>query len=132
MDSVRERALQAAVDQMIIRRKFIVSKQGKDVTLIKMVGKRPATIVLKYMDGSNFWIENPEREDRCVNSFLDYAVTPKRVTRNKDLIRLVVKSLKETSLWQFIENKGFFVINEHNKKAKKPVVRDLFDKIRNG
>ena len=132
MNSVRERALQAAVNQMIISRKFTVARQGKDVTLIKMVGKRPVTIVLRYQDGSNFWIENPERDDRCVNSFLDYAITPKRVTRNKDLIRLVVKHLKETSLWPFVVNKGFFVINQHNKKAKRKVVADLFNQIRNG
>jgi len=130
MNSVRERALQAAVNQMIISRKFTVARQGKDVTLVKMVGKRPVTIVLKYLEGSNFWIENPEREDRCMNSFLDYAVTPKRVTRNKDLIRLIVKHLKETSLWQFIENKDFFVINKFNRKAKKAVVKDLFCSIR--
>lgn len=132
MMTVRERALQAAVNQMIISRKFTVARQGKDVTLVKMVGKRPVTIVLRYQDGANFWIENPEREDRCVNSFLDYADTPKRVTRNKDLIRLVVRHLKETSLWQFVENKDFFVVNKYNKKAKKKVVADLFYQIRNG
>jgi len=130
--SPREKVMQAAVNQMIVSRKFTVARQGKDVTLIKMIGKRPVTIVLRHMDGPSFWIENPERDDHCMNSFLDYAVTPKRVTRNKDLIRLVVKHLKDTSLWNFIENKDFFVINKFNRKAKKAVVMNLFKQIRNG
>jgi hypothetical protein len=98
-----------------------------------MVGKRPVTInLIRRENQPKFWIENPERDDLCMNSFLDYAVTPKRVTRNKDLIRLVVKHLKDTTLWNFIENKDFFVINKFNRKAKKKVVADLFNQIRNG
>jgi hypothetical protein len=130
--SSREGALQAAVGQLIVSRKFTVARQGRDITLVKLVGKRPVTIMLKRLDGASFWIENPERDDRCVNSFLDYTTTPKRVTRNKDLIRFVVKYLKETSLWNFIENKDFFTVNKFNKKAKKKVVSDLFNNIRNG
>jgi hypothetical protein len=130
--SQKESALQAAVNKIIVGRKFTVSRQGKDITLVKMMGKRPVTINLIHMEGSSFWIDNPERDDRCVNSFLDYTITPKRVTRNKDLIRLVVKHLKETSLWNFIENKDFFTINKYNKKAKKAVVASLFKQIRHG
>ena len=129
--SLKANALQQAINKLIIGRKFTVARQGKDLVLVKMVGKRPITIVLTYT-GNGFWIENPERDDRCVNSFLDYAVTPKRVTRNKDLIRLVVKHLKETSLWSFVENKDFFVVNKFNHKAKKKVVADLFYQIRHG
>ena len=129
MGSSRE--LQSAVNSLIVGRKFTVARQGRDIILVKMVGKRPVTIVLKW-NGSGFWLENPGRDDRCVNSFFDYTVTPKRATRNKDLIRLVVKHLKETSLWPFIENKGFFVINQYNKKAKKKVVSDLFNQLQHG
>jgi hypothetical protein len=130
--SLMDSALQIAVNKVIVGRKFTVSREGRDLRLIKMVGKRPVSVFLKRMEGASFWIENPAREDHCVNSFLDYANTPTRVTRNKDVIGLVVKHLKETSLWDFIENKDFFKVNEHNHKAKKKVMESLFKQLRNG
>jgi len=128
MDNHRKVHLGDAISQLIVGRKFTVAKQGKDLILVKMVGKRPVTINLKFT-GSGYWIENPEREDRCVNSYLDYAATPKRVTRNKDLIKLLVRHLSETSMWQFIENKEFFQVNKFNKKANKTKVSSLFKSI---
>jgi len=128
MDSHKKVHLQDAIGQLIVGRKFTVAKQGKDITLVKMLGKRPVTINLKFT-GSGYWIENPERDDRCVNSFLDYTMTPKRVTRNKDLIKFLVKHLSETSMWQFIENKEFFQVNSFNKKANKKAVSALMRSI---
>jgi len=118
-----------AIGKMIYNRKFTVGRQGRDITLVRMVGKRPVTINLKRT-GKGFWIENPERDDRCVNSFFDYAITPKRATRNKDVLRHLVQQLQETSLWDYIENKDFFKINNHNKKVDKKVARALFKSIR--
>jgi len=129
-DKVKEGRLQAAVGQLIIDRKFAVAKQGKDITLIKKVGKRPVTINLKRIDNGGFWIGNPEREDRCVNSYFDFTDTPKRATRNKDVLRLVVQQLKVTSMWEFVENKDFFVVNKNNHKVNKKVVESLFQTIR--
>jgi hypothetical protein len=121
-----------AVNQLLIGNKFTVTKHGPDLTLVKMVGKRPVTIKLKSTGPESFWVENPERDDRCVNSFFDFVNTPKRVTRNKEIIRIFVKTLKEVGLWNFIENKDFFAINTCNKKARKKVVQDLFARIRYG
>lgn len=129
MGKVQSAAVNAAIGQMIVNRKFTVARLGKDLSLIKLVGRRPVTVNLKYT-GHGFWIENPERDDRCVNSFLDYSMTPKRVTRNKDLIRQLVQQLQETSLWEFVENKDFFKVNDHNKKSNKKVARALFNSIR--
>jgi hypothetical protein len=97
-----------AVNKLILCRKFTVARQGPDLTLVKVIGKRPVTIKLKSTSPRSFWVENPERDDRCVNSFFDFTMTPKRVTRNKD----------------------FFKINSLNKKAKKTVVLSLFESIR--
>jgi hypothetical protein len=124
--------INTAVNRLILSRKFTVARQGRDLTLVKMVGKRPVTIKLKAISPSSFWVENPERDDRCVNSFFDFTMIPKRVTRNKDVIKLFVKTLKEVDLWKFIENKDFFKINTINKKAKKAVVLSLFESIRYG
>lgn len=130
-DKSKEGRLQAAIGQLIVDRKFAVARQGKDITLIKKVGKRPVTINLTWVDGG-FWIGNPEREDRCVNSFFDFTDTPKRATRNKDVLKLVVKQLQATSMWEFIENKDFFVVNKHNHKVNKKVVEQLYNSIKNG
>jgi hypothetical protein len=119
-----------AVNKLILCRKFTVARQGPDLTLVKVIGKRPVTIKLKSTSPRSFWVENPERDDRCVNSFFDFTMTPKRVTRNKDIIKIFVKTLKEVDLWKFIENKDFFKINSLNKKAKKTVVLSLFESIR--
>ena len=132
MDKMKEGKLQAAIGQLIIDRKFAVAKQGKDITLIKKVGKRPVTIKLERLDDGGFWIKNPEREDRCVNSFFDFSDTPMRVTRNKDLLMVVVRHLKETSMWEFIENKDFFCVNANNHKVSKKVVEQLYHSIRSG
>lgn len=129
MGKAQSSSINSAIGQMIVNRKFTVARQGKDITLVKMVGKRPVTINLKATPGG-FWIENPERDDRCVNSFLDYSMTPKRVTRNKDVIKQLVMQLQQTSLWDHIENKDFFKVNEQNKKANKKVVQALFKSIR--
>jgi hypothetical protein len=121
-----------AVNRLILNRKFTVARQGHDLILVKMIGKRPVTIKLKATSTSSFWVENPERDDRCLNSFFEFTMTPKRVTRNKDIIRIFVKTLKEVGLWKFIENKDFFKINTVNTKAKKKTVLSLYEAIRYG
>lgn len=126
----QERKLQSAIGQLIISRKFTVAKQGKNLILVKKFGPRPTTILLTKLDGAGFWISNPSRVDRCVNSFFDYADTPTRVTRNKNVLEVLVKHLQETKMWDFIENKDFFSVNPLNKKADKKVVANLLTRIR--
>lgn len=121
-----------AINRLIVNGKFTVARQGPDLTLVKMVGKRPVTIKLTATSSNTFWVDNPERDDRCTNSFFDFTNTPKRVTRNKDVIRVFVKTLRETGLWEFIDNKDFFVVNTHNKKAKQKIAAGLFETIRHG
>lgn len=124
--------LQKAVGELILNRNFTVAKQDVNIKLIKMFGKRPVVVLLERIPMGGFWIRNPSREDRSVNAFFDYPDTPTRVTRNKDLIKYLVKHLKKSLIWEFIENKDFFVINKHNKKANKTVVKNIFSKIKKG
>ena len=131
MDRSKVLKLQAAIGNIVASRKFTLARHGKDISLIKIIAKRPVTIFMRAVD-EGFWIENPNRDDRCVNSFFEFCETPKRVTRNKDLLANVTMHLKETGMWEFIVNKDFFKINELNKKSNKKAVQGLFNSLRRG
>lgn len=113
--------MQEAVKQLIIDRKFQVARQGKDVCLIKMVGKRPVSIYLRD-HGDGFWIEPPRHEFRCTYSHFEFTEAEQRCTRRKDLLLRLVDYLQKTTMWDFIINKNFFTPNEHNKKMDKKVI----------
>jgi len=132
MDKRLVRQREAAIGQMITARKFTVAKQGPDIRLIKMLSGRPVTVLLRKNDNGKFWLENPEREDICKNSFFDYCQTAHRVTRRKDLISQLVRQLQETSLWQFVENKNFFEVNTYNRKVNRRVVANNLQSILRG
>ena len=120
------RKMTAAVNQIIVDRKFSVAKKGKDICLIKMIGKRPVTIMLKDV-GEGYWIEPPKHEFSCSYSHFDFAETEMRYTRRKDLLLRLVLHLQKTHLWKYIVNKSFFVVNTANKKMDKRVIRSQYE-----
>jgi len=42
-----------------------------------------------------------------------------RNCRNKAILKSLVKLLKRSSIWDYIENKDFLTINDHNKRSDK-------------
>lgn len=132
MDFVKKNSLSGIVGQLLISRRFAVAKQGSDLLLKKVMNRKPVFIRLQKLDNNKYLIVEPSREDRSVSAFFDYPNTPMRVTRNKDIITLLVKELKETGMWEYIENPEFFMINENNKTANAKVVKALYSKITNG
>ena len=125
VDLSKKRKMTEAVNQLIIDRKFQVAKQGTDLFLIKMVGKRPVTIFLKNM-GNGYFIEPPKHEFRCTYSHFEFTETERRFTRRKDILLRLVDHLQKTKMWDFILNKGFFAPNPSNSKMNKKVVGDQY------
>jgi hypothetical protein len=121
----KRKEMDQAVNELIIARKFQVARKGKDVCLIKMVGKRPVTIYLRDY-GEGYFIEPPKHEFRCTYSHFEFAETENRFTRRKDILIALVEHLQKTKMWNFILNKSFFSPNPHNAKMKRKIVADQY------
>lgn len=131
LSTQEKRQMTVAVNNMIAERRFSVARKGKDVWLIKMVGGRPVTVVLKYLD-EGYWLEPPSHEYQCSYSHFDYTEPETRYTRRKTVIIQLVAQLKKTGLWKFIVNKNFFEPNKANKKIDKELISSQFNEMLRG
>jgi hypothetical protein len=121
----KRKEMENAINELIVARKFQVARKGKDVCLIKMVGKRPVTVWLRDY-GEGFFVEPSKYEFHCKNSHFEFTETENRFTRRKDVLIALVEHLQKTKMWDFILNKGFFTPNPHNAKMKKKIVADQY------
>jgi hypothetical protein len=125
MDKARARRMNEAISQIIIDRRFSVAKQGQDLQLIKMIGKRPVTIFLRR-ELTGFVIEPPKYDFRSSNSHFEFTMLEKRCTRRKGILLGLVEHLQKTKMWDFVLNKDFFTPNQNNPKMNKKVVGDQY------
>ncbi len=127
MDKAKARKMNEAINQIILDARFQVAKQGPDLILMKMVNKRPVTVILRR-EGDGFTIEGgPSYDFRCSSSHFEFTMAEKRLTRRKDILLGLVDHLQKTKLWDFILNKTFFVPNKYNPNMNEKVIKVVRD-----
>jgi hypothetical protein len=99
-DVRRKQKKTQAVNELIIDRRFQVAKKGKDLYLIKMVAKRPVTIVLRDY-GNGYFIEPPSQSFCCSYSHFEFTEPEQRFTRRKDILLHLVEHLQKTRIFLF-------------------------------
>lgn len=93
------------------------------IQLIRTMRRQVISIILDETP-TGFWIRPPSYLFKSKTSFFEYNEDETRWTRNKWLIFSTVQILKKNLIWEAIENKEFFRVNENRpeeirKKADK-------------
>jgi len=117
--------------------RFEVAEKGGDIWLLKVINGRTVSIILESIDGGGrYTIRPPKYHFRSPSSHFDYLEEEERITRNKGMLFRLIRCLKDTKVWEVIDNtKGFFEINSHNpvlkgSKTLSAKVSAEFDSIR--
>ena len=110
---------------------FIVQAMGKGkYSLTRSMAGKPMVIILEETGAiGGFWIKPPSYLFKSKTSFFEYCEDEGRWSRNKEVIKQVVKYLKKSACWEIIENKNFFKVNENTKKNTIKKAEQLINKI---
>lgn len=100
--------------------RFDVAEKGGDIQLFKVINGRTVSIILESIEGGGrYMIRPPKYNFHSPVSHFDYLEYEERITRNKGLLFRLIRCLKETKVWNVVDNtKGFFEINQHNLTMK--------------
>jgi hypothetical protein len=99
---------------------FLVKRLNRhSIQLVRRVKRQTISIILDETT-TGFWIRPPSYLFRSKISFFEYNEDETRWTRNKYLIYSIIKVLKKTQIWDAIENKDFFKVNEN----RPDIIRD--------
>ena len=109
--------------------RFAVADKGGDIWLGKVIGDRTVSVILEPITGGGrYMIRPPKYPFHSPVSHFDYLEDEERITRNKQFLFKLIHFLKQTKVWDVIDNsKGFFAINTHNKKLDSS--KALFSKV---
>jgi hypothetical protein len=109
--------------------RFAVADKGGDLWIGKVIGGRSIFVVLEPIEGGGRYIIRPPKYNfHSPASHFDYTEEEERITRNKHVLFKLIKCLKETKVWEVVDNnRGFFTINAHNKKMNSSKV--ILDKV---
>jgi hypothetical protein len=103
---------------------WLLEKASKDdISLVKSIGGRVVTIRLSRIDKDKYKVIFPSYIFTSKVSHFAPTENEYRNCRNRNIILSLVKLLKRTQIWNNIENKDFFTINEENEKSNKSQLR---------
>lgn len=103
-----------------------VVNDGKDAVLLaKQFGqKRPKVIQLTLTcTKEGIHIRHPNYEFKSTISHFCSVQKDIRLSLNKTFLTSIIRTLKETGLWEAVTNKDFLVVNKNNSKSNKNTVK---------
>lgn len=110
---------------------WFVREQGKDLELIKYMRGRAITVRLKRLENNQFRLIFPSYIFQSPISHWGPETDEVRFCRNKSMLTSLIKALKRSAVWKYIDNQHFLVINKFNAKSDKRVVKksllDLYE-----
>lgn len=126
-------------NNLIVTGRFIGVKESisdsgnKIISLSRKIASKSITINLEFIN-DDIYIRPPNYIFKSSSSHCDYIVDENRWTRQKNVIFGLVEDLQKASIWPFIKNKHFFVINENcasfkKKKGLKSAVADQISEV---
>lgn len=108
---------------------LIASYPFLEVIMVNRVsgGEREISLKLFYdLKSNTLEIQAPTYKFYSKISHFDYNQSERRWSRDKNIIFKIIRCLKASGLWDFISNKDFIVVNEHNKNSNhKQLLKDL-------
>lgn len=110
--------------------KWIVIPIGqKDINMHRKIGKHHVSVRLEELENKKFKINPAGYTYQSSCSHFTYAQKETRWSRNKNILRAIMYSLKNSKAINFIENiDEFIVVNENCKKSnKKKLQEDLIN-----
>jgi hypothetical protein len=124
-----------SIHELQMLSEFLVVRTSSGYRISKIINKKAVSLDLDLYGVDRFWIKPPAYIFKAKNSFFEFCEDENRWTRNKVIIENMVKSLKRTLVWELIENKNFFQVNENNKtlrsSKRKDIAMSLLEKIIN-
>lgn len=120
---------QAVISRLLSQRYFSVATQGEDLVLIRNFGGRPLKLILENVDKGKFWVYPPTYYFYSTTSHFDYMEEENRYSRRKTTITSIVRKLKESGVWDLIENKNFFRVNNNNKSMDRDKVYKEYNRV---
>lgn len=106
---------------------FTADLVGGSIVLYKTYGGRQIRITLKKNDKGLFSMQSSYDYTNRISHFT-YAQSESRFNRNKVIIMSIVKYLKRSGVWQFVD-KSFLVLNEKNTRLTSKRKRDLLEEL---
>jgi len=76
-------------------------------------------------DGDMLRLVHPKYEHHCRTSYFISSEGEQRMTLNKVYLESVIRSLKNSELWERVVNRDFLVVNGDNKKLNKLVAKKM-------
>ncbi len=107
---------------------FTADLVGSALILYKTYGGRQIRITLKKNDKGLFSMQSSYDYINRISHFT-YSQSESRFNRNKVIIKSIVKYLKRSGVWQFVD-KSFLVLNENNSRLTSKRKRDLMEELR--
>ena len=101
--------------------------------LSRSIGGKPIAFILEQPLGhamGGFWIKPPAYIFKSKISFFDFCEDENRWTRNKQIITALLKLLRCSGIWRYIENKTFFEVNKNTTKATQKKAVDELARLR--
>lgn len=107
----------------------LTRKIGQDIEIVKKINGRPITAKLISI-GSKYKLIFPNYIFHSSISHFAPAEDEKRMCRNKKVLISIIETLKKTGMWEYVENKDFLVVNKHNFKSDKNLLKHDLKKLK--
>jgi len=90
-----------------------------EISLVKSMGGKVITIRLLRTGNNKYKVIFPSYIFHSQISHFAPKEDEHRNCRNKVLLMSLIKVLKRSLIWDYVDNQDFLTINDHNKKANK-------------
>jgi hypothetical protein len=97
---------------------FLTGIIGNKMRLNKTVNGRPVSVFITRINGK-LSLEFPKYIFNSMCADYEPSDTELRYCRNKVLLFHLVRTLKRSRVWNYIDNKNFIKVNTHKKKSDK-------------
>lgn len=116
---------------LIRAERWLARKAGRTIEISRIFCGKPVTVQLILSSNNGIRVVFPSYLFNSSISFFTPTEPETRFCRNKQLLKSLIRALKKSALWKYVENKDFIQINRFNKIASKTKVRKEFDSMMN-
>ena len=118
------------VDRLRQEEHWLIEKaSANEIQLVKSSCGRIVTIRLLRTSRNKYHVVFPSY--LFVSRISHFAPTEEehRNCRNKNILKSLIKMLKRSLVWDYIENQDFLTINDHNEKSNKRELRKELNEL---
>lgn len=109
--------LSNTIMQLVRKEKWLARQIGTAIEISRVFLGKPIRVQLIPIGKDKVQVVFPSYLFQSSISFFAPQEPEVRFCRDKRLLRYLIKSLKKSQLWQYVENKDFVIINAVNKNV---------------